>query len=90
MGIVEELIEIWPNEVCDSIDINENSIEFSLSTQTWSGFKLPQLKSYISVPIHSFQAPESRFSISDLYKVQQRTKMVRHYSSKPKHFVDFR
>jgi len=40
MGIVEELIEIWPNEVCDSIDINENSIEFSLSTQTWRVIKL--------------------------------------------------
>jgi len=28
-------------------EINENSIEFSLSTGTWSRFKLPWLKSYI-------------------------------------------
>jgi len=28
-------------------EINEDFIEFSLSTQTWSGFKLSQLKSYI-------------------------------------------
>jgi len=27
-------------------EMNENSIEFSLSTQTWSGFKLSWLKSY--------------------------------------------
>jgi len=27
--------------------MNENSIEFSLSTQTWSGFKSSWLKSYI-------------------------------------------
>ena len=29
-------------------EIEKNSIEFSLSTQTWSGFKSPWLKSYIS------------------------------------------
>ena len=27
-------------------EINEDSIKFFLSTQTWSGFKLPWLKSY--------------------------------------------
>jgi len=23
VGIVEELVKIWPNEVCDRIDVNE-------------------------------------------------------------------
>ena len=31
-------------------EINEGSIEFSLSTRTWSRFKLPWLKSYIICP----------------------------------------
>ena len=36
-----------PYNSCISIqEINENSIEFFLSTWTWSGFKLPWLKSY--------------------------------------------
>ena len=32
--IVEELMKIWPNEVCD-----KDCIEFFLSTWTWSKFK---------------------------------------------------
>jgi len=34
MRIIKELIEIWPNKVYD------------MSTQTWSGFKLPWLEPY--------------------------------------------
>ena len=45
MGIVEELMEIWLNEVCNSIqELNKDFIEFSLSTWTRSMVKSSQAK----------------------------------------------
>jgi len=45
MEIVEELMEIWLNEVCDSVqELNKDFIEFSLSTWTQSMVKSSQAK----------------------------------------------
>jgi len=41
--------------------INENSIEFSLSTQTWSRFKLSQLEPYTTLA-YAYQQPISNTS----------------------------
>jgi len=43
------------NQELKCIESNRNSIKFFLSTQTWSGFKLSQLKSYkISIFLAKF------------------------------------
>jgi len=42
-------------------EINEDSIKFSLSTQTWSRFKSSQLEPY-TTPAYAYQQPMSNMS----------------------------